>query len=216
MITIEHLTVQFGGVKALNDVSLALSAAVVGVIGPNGAGKTTLLNALSGFVTPAPASRITADGVDLLAMAPAARARWGLRRSFQAEQVVLELSVAENVQVTLDSSGLSRRESGEALQRALRFVGLHDQTRRTGASLTTGVLIRLLPWLDQRLIHHRRKFLADIGRVGELIDHQHDCEARLRVYAIHRPVSAAPPVRAHTVHTVGPVPVGGLEAEAEA
>ena len=135
MISIEKLTVQFGGVKALNDISVDLCAQVVGIIGPNGAGKTTLLNAFSGFVMPNAASRISAEGINLLTMTPAARARWGVRRSFQTEQVVNELTVAENVLVVLDSSNLSRTERRAALQRALRFVGLHDRAERKGDSL---------------------------------------------------------------------------------
>lgn len=135
MIRIENLTVQFGGVKALNNVCVQLAAPVVGIIGPNGAGKTTLLNAFSGFVTSAPGSLISAEAVDLVTMTPAARARWGLRRSFQAEQVVDELNVAENVQVMLDSSGLSRQDRREALERALRFAGLQDHAKRSGDSL---------------------------------------------------------------------------------
>ncbi|MBC7939191.1 MAG: ATP-binding cassette domain-containing protein, partial [Chitinophagaceae bacterium] len=137
MICIENLTVQFGGVKALNDVRVELRAPIVGVIGPNGAGKTTLLNAFSGFVKPSAASRISAEGINLLTLTPAARARWGVRRSFQAEQVVDELTVAENVQVVLDSSDLSRAERRAALQRALRFVGMHDQSVRKGSSLNS-------------------------------------------------------------------------------
>ena len=133
-IQIEQLTVAFGGVKALNDLCLDLSSPVVGIIGPNGAGKTTLLNAFSGFVTPS-TGRIRADGVDLLTMAPAARARWGLRRSFQVEQVVDGLSVAENVQVMLDSSALSRMGRRAALQQSLRFVGLEDRSTRLCGTL---------------------------------------------------------------------------------
>ncbi|MBC8056839.1 MAG: ABC transporter ATP-binding protein [Rhizobiales bacterium] len=135
MITIDKLTVQFGGVNALNEVCLELRAPVVGIIGPNGAGKTTLLNAFSGFVAPSGASRIAAEGVELLTMTPAARARWGVRRSFQSEQVVDDLSVGENVQVMLDSSDLSRAERAAALHRALAFVGLLDQRDRPGGSL---------------------------------------------------------------------------------
>ena len=135
MIVVEHLTVEFGGVKALNDLSVELVAPVVGVIGPNGAGKTTLLNALSGFVAAAPGSRVHAFDTDLLALTPAARARWGLRRSFQAEQIVEELSVAENVLVMLDSSGLPQTQVRVALERALHFTGLAAEAGRSGASL---------------------------------------------------------------------------------
>lgn len=159
MIKVENLTVQFGGVKALNRVCVDLAAPVVGIIGPNGAGKTTLLNAFSGFVAPAPGSRISVESVDLLTMAPAARARWGLRRSFQAEQVVDDLSVAENVQVMLDSSALARPARREALDRALRFVGLHDQAHRHGRSLNA--FERRLVELARAVSGHPRIVLLD-------------------------------------------------------
>jgi branched-chain amino acid transport system ATP-binding protein len=123
MILIENVTVTFGGVTALSHLTVALDKPVLGIIGPNGAGKTTFLNVLSGFVTPR-SGRITMDGMDLLRLAPHQRARFGLRRSFQKEQVVDELSVEENVRVVLDPLALSGAERERALMAALEFVGL--------------------------------------------------------------------------------------------
>ena len=66
MIEIENLTVQFGGVRPIDGLSVRLDEPVVGLIGPNGAGKTTLLNVLSGFVTPV-SGTVRVDGKDVRA-----------------------------------------------------------------------------------------------------------------------------------------------------
>ncbi len=82
MIEVEGLTVRFGGVTPIDDMTVTFPGGACGLIGPNGAGKTTFFNVLSGFVKPA-AGSIRAFGDDLLKMADFRRARWGLRRSFQ-------------------------------------------------------------------------------------------------------------------------------------
>lgn len=123
MISIDDVTVTFGGVTALNCLTVILDKPVFGIIGPNGAGKTTFLNVLSGFVTPQ-SGQITMDGADILRLAPHQRARWGLRRSFQKEQVVDELSVEDNVRVVLDPLPMSGNDRERALMAALEFVGL--------------------------------------------------------------------------------------------
>lgn len=123
MIAIENLTVSFGGVTALKDVTVTLDRPVCGIIGPNGAGKTTFLNVISGFVAPQTGS-IRASDTNLLSMKPHERARWGLRRSFQKEQVVDELTVEDNIRVVLDPLGLSGSERRDVLDAVLDFVGL--------------------------------------------------------------------------------------------
>ena len=79
MIEIRNLTVAFGGVRGLNDLSADIGAKITGLVGPNGAGKTTLLNAMSGFVKCA-SGTVIVDGVDLLRIAMNRRAAFGLRR----------------------------------------------------------------------------------------------------------------------------------------
>jgi branched-chain amino acid transport system ATP-binding protein len=123
MIAIEGIRVGFGGVVALRDISVRLDTEIVGIIGPNGAGKTTFLNVFSGFVPPS-AGTITAFGTDLLAMPPHGRARWGLRRSFQKEQVVDELNVEENVRVVLDPFRLPATQRQALIEAALEFTGI--------------------------------------------------------------------------------------------
>ena len=115
MIEVTGLTVRFGGVTSLDGMSLIFEQGTCGLIGPNGAGKTTFFNVLSGFVRPA-AGNIRAFGTDLLAMVHYRRARWGLRRTFQTEQTIEELSVAENVGL----GGASRQEVLDAIA----FAGL--------------------------------------------------------------------------------------------
>ena len=132
MIEIDDITVGFGGVIALRNVSVRLDAPVVGIIGPNGAGKTTFLNVFSGFVTPS-SGQITAFGERLLRLRPHQRARWGLRRSFQKEQVVDELTVEDNVRVILDPLGLPAVERERHLAAALEFTGIAS-ARKTRAS----------------------------------------------------------------------------------
>src|SRR3984893_9654075 len=104
VIEITGLTVHFGGVTPLDDVSMAFPAGTCGLIGPNGAGKTTFFNVLSGFVSPASGS-VRAFGTDLLKMPNYRRARWGLRRTFQTEQAIEALSVFDNVAMVHEHTG---------------------------------------------------------------------------------------------------------------
>ncbi len=134
MIEIRDISVAFGGVTALNRVSADLGDAIVGIIGPNGAGKTTLLNVFSGFVAPRSGS-IRAFGVDLLAMPAHRRARWGVRRSFQTDQVVDDLTVADNVRVVLDPLPYAATAKQAEIDRALDFVGLARRHEEPGAAL---------------------------------------------------------------------------------
>jgi branched-chain amino acid transport system ATP-binding protein len=134
MISISDLTVQFGGVKPLDALSAELQAPVVGLIGPNGAGKTTLLNVLSGFVRPV-AGSVAIDGTALLPMAPVERVKFGLRRSFQQELVVGDLTAADNVRAIADHVSPAREAEGE-VHRALEFTGLTARRNVMGRRLT--------------------------------------------------------------------------------
>jgi ABC-type branched-subunit amino acid transport system ATPase component len=134
MINIINLAVEFGGIRPIHNLTVDLTDRIVGVVGPNGAGKTTLLNVFSGFVMPVSGS-VTAFGQDLLAMPAHRRAQWGLRRTFQTEQVVEDLSVWDNVAVMLDTVRLSRQERREQVQLALDLVGLTGSEARFGQDL---------------------------------------------------------------------------------
>jgi ABC-type branched-subunit amino acid transport system ATPase component len=123
MIDIEHLTVRFGGVVPIDDMTATMEVGVNGLIGPNGAGKTTFFNVLSGFVRPAHGT-VTAFGDDLLSMPAFRRVRWGLRRTFQTEQAVAEMSVFENVLLVLEHSGAPKSSRRSDVVDAVDFVGL--------------------------------------------------------------------------------------------
>ena len=158
MLRARELAVSFGGVKPLDDVSFELPSGVCGLVGPNGAGKTTLFNLLSGFVRPS-AGTVEADGTNLLEMAPHRRARWGLRRTFQQEQVVHALSAYDNVRVTADEVGAG----DDDVRDALAYVGLAD-VDRPGSRLT--MLERRLVELAKSVVGRPRMVLLDEPGAG--------------------------------------------------
>jgi ABC-type branched-subunit amino acid transport system ATPase component len=123
MIDVSGLTVRFGGVTPLDGMEITFEAGTCGLIGPNGAGKTTFFNVLSGFVRPA-AGNITAFGEDLLKMAHYSRARWGVRRTFQTEQAIEELSVYDNVAMIHEHSKMTGGSRREDVLGAIDFVKL--------------------------------------------------------------------------------------------
>jgi len=91
------LNKRFGGIAATQDVSLAIEAgARHALIGPNGAGKTTLINLLTGVLSPG-SGRIELDGEDVTGLAPHARVRRGLVRTFQVNQLFAQLTPLESV-----------------------------------------------------------------------------------------------------------------------
>ena len=97
----EGLTKEFGGLVAVNDVSLRVKRWTIhALIGPNGAGKTTCFNLLTKFLRPSQ-GRIVYNGRDITALAPADVARLGLVRSFQISSVFPHLTVLENVRIAL-------------------------------------------------------------------------------------------------------------------
>ena len=129
MLEVADLTVRYGGVTSLERMSVTFEPGNCGLIGPNGAGKTTFFNVLSGFTRPASGS-VRAFGTDLLSMVHFRRARWGVRRTFQTEQAIEELSVADNV-------GLGGAGRGEVLA-AIAFTGLDCQPDALVRTLGTG------------------------------------------------------------------------------
>ena len=147
MIRIEDVTVQFGGVKPLDGVTVEFPVGTCGLIGPNGAGKTTFFNVLSGFVTPRE-GRVVAFDEDLFAMPHYKRARWGLRRTFQTEQAIEELSLYDNVAMVHEHWGQNRKSRREDVLGALDFVGLDHLDPR--------VKVGVLDARDRRLVEMAR------------------------------------------------------------
>jgi len=104
-LTLEGVSVRFGGIRALNDVSFSvLPGEVMGLIGPNGAGKTTLFDAISGVRIPDD-GRVLIGGKDMTKANAVARARWGLRRTFQRVQTFGWLTVEDNVLAAVEWEG---------------------------------------------------------------------------------------------------------------
>ena len=136
MIEITDVTVRFGGVVALDAVSADFTAAVSGVIGPNGAGKTTLMNVVSGFVA-AKSGRVQIDQTNILTLSPHRRANWGLRRSFQKEEIANDLTVFENVLVQCDHAKNRNSDKTPDVMRMLDSVGMTDQAHRLGQTLNS-------------------------------------------------------------------------------
>jgi branched-chain amino acid transport system ATP-binding protein len=128
VIEVDGLTVRFGGVTPIDDMTVVFPGGACGLIGPNGAGKTTFFNVLSGFVSPA-AGTVRAFGEDLLRMTDFRRARWGLRRTFQQEQAIVGLSVFDNVAMVHEHTGERRASRRQDVLDALAFVGLEVSPR---------------------------------------------------------------------------------------
>jgi branched-chain amino acid transport system ATP-binding protein len=132
------LTVRFGGLVALREVTLDVGAGeLVGVIGPNGAGKTTLFNVLSGVIRPT-AGRLRLAGEDLTGRPAHVFARRGIGRTFQTPRVFGRLTVLENARFGARFAA-GRRLDGESPDAAARAllarVGLLGDSDRLAAEL---------------------------------------------------------------------------------
>ena len=125
LLNCEGLSVAFGGLQVLEDVSIHVGAGeVVGIIGPNGAGKTTLFDLLSGYTKP-DSGVVTLDDVDVTGLSPDARARLGLGRAFQNARLFPPLTVRENIAVALE-----KRANKSPLLGALWTPGIRRSERK--------------------------------------------------------------------------------------
>jgi branched-chain amino acid transport system ATP-binding protein len=158
ILAAEHLSIAFGGVHAVDDVSFAIAPGqVFSIIGPNGAGKTTLFNLVSGLYQPE-RGRVRLAGEDVTALVPEALARRGLSRTFQNLQIFFRMSALENIMVGrhrhettgifadllhLPAVARQNRATRDAALAALERVGLAAVAGRPAASLAYGGLKRL-------------------------------------------------------------------------
>jgi branched-chain amino acid transport system ATP-binding protein len=163
MIEVSGLTVRFGGVIPLDGMDVRFENHTCGLIGPNGAGKTTFFNVLSGFVRPA-AGTVRAFGEDMLAIAHFRRARWGVRRTFQTEQAIEQLSVYDNVAMIHEHSKLGRATRRRDVLDAIAFVGL-DTDPEAGVG-TLGAGQRRLVEVARAVVGRPRVVLLDEPAAG--------------------------------------------------
>jgi branched-chain amino acid transport system permease protein len=154
LLRAENICVRFGGVQALQHVSLFVNPGeIVSIIGPNGAGKTTLLNAISGFIKPQSGS-VVFRGHDLTKRSVEIRARQGMARTFQTPRLLPTLSVQDNIvqaaHSTFESTIFSvmlgfrkhRQEERKALDESIQLMealGLSDIAGQNPADLPYGI-----------------------------------------------------------------------------
>ena len=146
LLAIDRLTKAFGGVRAVDDLSLEVEAgALICVIGPNGCGKSTLFNLITGAFPPT-SGTVRFDGVDITGWPPHRIARLGIGRKFQVPGIYPDLTVAENLDVPLFAPGARRPLPGSAHSDAgddraaavLETVGLTGTARRLAGTLSHG------------------------------------------------------------------------------
>ncbi|HSO44196.1 MAG TPA: ABC transporter ATP-binding protein [Rhodoferax sp.] len=158
LLEVKDLSIHFGGVKAVQNVSFTIDAGIVyAVIGPNGAGKTTLFNLITGVYTPTTGT-IHLDGEAIGGKSPDELARRGVARTFQNLQICMNMDAIENVMVgahlRLDRNLLKAALRWPALKRRdrelrdeaaelMRFVGLQDYVNARADSMPYGALKRL-------------------------------------------------------------------------
>src|SRR3954454_11140974 len=155
LLAASDVTVRFGGVVALDNMSLRVpEGSTVGLVGPNGAGKTTLFGVLSGLIRPK-AGRVTMSGVDVTRRSPQHRARRGLSRTFQRMELFTELSVRDHLVVarrvkdgrerllgiTRDLIGFGERPGrgeDDAVDELLALLGLDAVADRPAVAIPLG------------------------------------------------------------------------------
>jgi branched-chain amino acid transport system ATP-binding protein len=167
VLAVEGLSVNFGGLRAVNDVSFAVGEnEIVGLVGPNGAGKTTIFNSIFGMIAPT-AGRIVFRGRDITGLAPERIAEAGITRTFQNVRLFGELSVRENVMMgaynagrcgviaSIARVGRHRRLEKLAAERADRWIA------RLGLSRYAEMLATGLPLGLQRIAEVARALAGE-------------------------------------------------------
>ena len=160
---VKNVTLRFGGVVSLNDVSLTQNRGeILAIIGPNGAGKTSLFNSLTGVYQPQAGSihfnQRGGSSLSIIGKKPHQVSNAGIARTFQASRMFSALTAYENVKIGAEShKGLGaigamikgprtrrgEKESDEQTVRLLKFVGLTDRANKISASLSYGDRRRL-------------------------------------------------------------------------
>ncbi|MBI2908024.1 MAG: ABC transporter ATP-binding protein [Chloroflexi bacterium] len=140
LLTLQNVTKRFGGLVAVNNVSLEIERGeFVGIVGPNGSGKTTLYNVISG-VCPPEEGRIIFEGKDITKLPPYTRAPMGIGRTFQIPRPFASATVRENVAVGAMFGTLSGKvsvdQSLEIADRYIELMGLRGHRDKPAGTLT--------------------------------------------------------------------------------
>jgi branched-chain amino acid transport system ATP-binding protein len=166
-LAVEELTAGYGGVIALNGVSISAgTSAITAVLGANGAGKTTLLRAVSGMIRPR-RGRVLLAGTDLAGRSPEQMVRAGVAHVPEGQGVIPELTVEENLRVGMMSwpRDRSRGDRMTALDEAYqRFRPLADRRRKLAATLSGGERQMLV--IARALLARPRVLLLDEPSLG--------------------------------------------------
>ena len=154
VFSVDHLTVRFGAVIAVNDVSFTVNPGeVVGLIGPNGAGKTTVIDAVTGFVRPSSGS-MSINGQSMDGWSATKRASHGLRRSFQSLELFEDVSVEDNIRAGADAS------AKRSWFTDLFWPGRHPLTSTAVAAIREFELEPMLANLPGELPYGRRRLVG--------------------------------------------------------
>ena len=159
-IEVRELSVRFGGVAAVQKVSLAAPmASITGLVGPNGAGKTTTFNACSGLVKPSH-GRVILHGRDVTSLGPSGRSRLGLGRSFQRAELFNSLTVRENVELGREASMAGANPltqvAGSRQDRITVRRAVDEAIELTGIAPLLGLQAGLLPAGQRRMVELAR------------------------------------------------------------
>ncbi len=161
LLAVENVTRRFGGIVALDDVSLALDEGEIGgLIGPNGAGKTTLFNVVTRLYG-ADSGRVVFDGKDLLRTRPYRVIRSGVARTFQNVVLFPTMTVTENVLVGAHTRlrPFGERQARSLARETLDYLSLAHLAERPAAGLPFGTLKRIE--LARALVSRPRLLLLD-------------------------------------------------------
>ncbi|HWC40121.1 MAG TPA: ABC transporter ATP-binding protein [Acidimicrobiales bacterium] len=167
----ERVSVRFGGVLAVDQVSLSVEpAAITGLIGPNGAGKTTIFNVFGGLQQPTE-GKVLLDGRDITKLKAHARARRGMARTFQRLEIFGSLSVRDNIQVAAEIRKSWARDRSRPAAVADELI------ERIGLGEVAGARVDAVPTGTARLVELARALatrpsLLLLDEPGSGLDHQ--------------------------------------------
>jgi len=210
LLSLEHASLRFGGIVALDDVSLDVQeGTITGLIGPNGAGKTTAFNVITRLYR-VDSGDVVYDGSSLLRTPPSRVVKLGIARTFQNVELFPTMTVLENVLVGAHTVSRFKPDS-EMRSRALEMLelaGIAEHARKTAAGLPFGTLKRVE--LARALVSKPRLLLLDepagglnheeVEELGAFIKHLRD-ELKLTILLVEHHMNLVMKISDH-VHVL--------------